>query len=174
MATEQHLPSKPSVAGKATAKASARVFPRMEGLLRVALVAAAVLLGVQSALMAIFAHQEVWKTSWVIAAVFMGPVVLHWPAVFDLAAITAAIAALYPTAFLCVLILLIVDQRQSVKWSMLTGAMVGFLLYFVELYVLTRLYPWLAAERNWMAAVSHLVFGGVAAWLLWRAEEAPA
>ena len=124
--------------------------------------------------MAIFAHQDVWKTSWMIAAVFMGREVLHWPAVFDMAAITAALAALYPSAFLCVLILLIAEQRRSVKRSILTGAMVGFLFYFVDLYALTRLFPWLAAERNWMAALSHLVFGAVAAWLLGRAEEAPA
>jgi hypothetical protein len=171
MASDQDLHPKTSVAAKATNRAPPHVFLGVEGLLRVALVAAAVLLGVQSALMAMFAHQDVWKTSWVIAAVFMGPEVLRWPAVFDMAAITAAIAALYPTSFLCVLILLIVEQRLSVKWSILTGVMVGFLFFFVDLHVLTRLFPWLAEERNWMAALSHLVFGGVAAWLLERAGE---
>jgi hypothetical protein len=171
MAVEQNQPSKPSAAGKATARASVRVSPGLEGLLRVALAAAAVLLGVQSVLMALLAHQSVWKTSWVIAAVFMGPVVLHWPAVFDLAAITAAMTALYPSSFLCVLLLSGVVQRLSPKWAILIGALVGFLFYLVDLYGLTGLFPWLAGELNGMAVLSHLVFGGVAAWLLARAGE---
>lgn len=143
-------------------------------MLRIALSAAAVLLGVQSVLMCIFGHQNVWKTSWVIGAIFMGPEVLRWPAVFDMAAIAAALATLYPTSLLYVLILHGVAHGLSLKWSIPLAAVLGLLFFFVELYALTRWFPWLAEERNWMAVLSHLVFGGVTAWLLRRAAGEPA
>lgn len=164
-------PQRPSPSKEIRHRASVRVLPGLADILRIALAAAGILLGSQSVLMSVFAHQNVWKTSWVLAAVFMGPEVLHWPAVFDMAAITAALAALYSTSLLCTLILFAVPHSLSPKWSIFLAAMLGLLFCCLELYGLTRWFPWLAQERNWLAVLSHLVFAIVTAWLLQRAGE---
>lgn len=140
-------------------------------LLWIALAGAGVLLGVQSVLMGVFGHESVWKTSWVVGAIFMGREVIHWPAVFDLAPITAAMTALYPTALVCALVLYGLTHRLPLNGAILTGVLVGALCYWADLYSLTPRYPWLAAERTWTTLVSYLVFGAVTAWLLRRANE---
>ncbi len=171
MLTEQSSPSNPDATGQAVSRPRLRAGLEPGRLLGLALAGAGVLLGVQSILMAIFAQESVWKTSWVVAAGFMGTEVLHWPAVFDLAPITAALTALYPTALVCAVLLYPATHYLGLKWSILLGGLAGGLFYVGDLYGLTRLFPWLVQERNWMAVVSHLVFGGVTAWLLQRARE---
>jgi hypothetical protein len=169
MAAEQHSSANQALADNTASRPALRTGLGLGELLGIALAGAGVLLGVQSVLMAVFAHESLWKTSWVVGAVFMGTEVLHWPAVFDLAPITAALTALYPTALACALVLGAATHRLGLKWAILAGGVAGGLFYFGDLYGMTRLFPWLAAERNWMAVVSHLVFGGATAWLLQRA-----
>jgi hypothetical protein len=139
-------------------------------LLGIALAGAVVLLAVQSILMAIFAGQSIWKTTWVLGAVFMGRDVLHWPAVFDFAACTAALTALYPTTLVCAVLLSGLTCRVTLKWAILAGAVVGGLFYIGDLYGFTRLFPWLVQERNGMAAASLVILGVVTAWLLRQAS----
>jgi hypothetical protein len=166
MAAEQNLPPNQSVPGNTTLKATSRASLLPGQLLGPALAGAGVLLAVQSVLMALFAHQSVWKTSWVVAAIFMGPEVLHWPPVFDFAALTAALTALYPTALVCGVVLCLATRRLGLNYSLLVGGLIGLLFCPIDLYAPTRLFPWLAEERNWMAPLSYLLFGGVTAWLL--------
>ena len=135
-------------------------------LLGIALGSAAVLLLTQSILASLFTGQSFWKTDWMIATVFMGSAVSRWPAVFDLAPITAALTALYPIALTVVLLLCTIVDRLNKARAMVAGSMLGLVFYFVDLYGLVGWFPWLVQERDWMMFVSHLVFGAAAAWLL--------
>ena len=42
---------------------------------------------------------------------------------------------------------------------LLIGALYGLLIYVVNLYGLTLLFPWFAVARDWVSLVTHLVFG---------------
>jgi hypothetical protein len=39
------------------------------------------------------------------------------------------------------------------------------LLYVVNFYGFTALFPWFAMARNWVSIVAHAVFGFAAAWV---------
>lgn len=43
--------------------------------------------------------------------------------------------------------------------TLLVGASYGLLIYVVNLYGLTLLFPWFAVARDWVSLVTHLVFG---------------
>ncbi len=144
--------------------------PVCSHLLRFALGTAAVLLTAQTVLVCIVAHQSLWRTSWVLASVFIRKAVLNWPAVFDLAALTAALTAPYPIALTAALILCPLVGRLKLRHAILLGTVVGVVFFFVDLYGLVSFFPWLVLERSWMALLSHLIFGGITAYGLKRIE----
>ena len=92
-----------------------RAGPGPGQLLGIALAGDGILLALHSVFVGIFAHECLWKTSWIVGTVLMGPEVIHWPSVFDLAPITAALTALYPTALVCALMIYGLTHRQGSK-----------------------------------------------------------
>jgi hypothetical protein len=53
--------------------------------------------------------------------------------------------------------------RLSTPLSLLAGAAFGLLLYAINMYGFTFVFPWFAAARDWITAATHVVFGIVAA-----------
>lgn len=47
--------------------------------------------------------------------------------------------------------------------TLLVGASYGLIIYLVNLYGLTLLFPWFAVARDWVTLVTHLVFGATLA-----------
>jgi hypothetical protein len=45
------------------------------------------------------------------------------------------------------------------------GAVFGLVLYFVNFYGMTAIFPWFAMARNWVGIFTHIVFGLIAAWV---------
>jgi hypothetical protein len=43
--------------------------------------------------------------------------------------------------------------------ALFVGALYGLLIYVVNLYGLTILFPWFAVARDWVTLVTHVVFG---------------
>ena len=137
-----------------------------------ALCADAALLAGDSILTGLVAGHSVWRPTWVVASVFMGKVVLHWPPVFDLAAITAAMTALFPFCFCYALLLALVVLPWSLNRPCLAGAAFGALCYFASGYGLAHWRPWLSGERGWILLVSHVALGLTATGvLLYRARR---
>lgn len=46
----------------------------------------------------------------------------------------------------------------------MVGAGFGLVVYWVNFYGFTEVFPWFAAARNWITVFAHIVFGIVAAW----------
>ena len=55
-------------------------------------------------------------------------------------------------------------RRTSYELGMLGGAVFGLTLYFVNYYLMTAVFPWFVAGRNWVSVFSHIAFGFAAAW----------
>lgn len=130
------------------------------------LLATGTLLAVISLLSGLFMHESVWRTSWVLGAIFMSKVVLHWPAIFDLSALSAAFLALGLVSVTYVAILAWLILPWNWNRAALAGSVWGLVCYGVNLYVLTTWFPWLTSERSWMGLAGHLLFGVVAALVL--------
>ncbi len=132
----------------------------------VALVADATLLVTDSIVAALFNGQGAWEPSWVLASAFMGKVVLHWPAVFDCAAMTAAAAALFPFYYCYTLIFALFVLPWNHRHTGFAGALFGALCYVPSLYGLTLWHPWLTQEHGWSFLIAHVASGAAAACLL--------
>jgi hypothetical protein len=93
------------------------------------------------------------------AAIMLGPGVLPPPASFDKQILLVATLVHFALsiAYALMLACLIADLRT---WtSLLAGAAFGLGLYAVNMYAFTAVFPWFASSRDWITAVTHLVFG---------------
>jgi len=50
-------------------------------------------------------------------------------------------------------------DRMNAWLSPLAGALYGLVIYVINLYGFTALFPWFAASRDWATLLTHLVFG---------------
>lgn len=93
-----------------------------------------------------------------IAAIALGPTVLA-PAAFNVGVLTMALVVHYLLALLYALVLAACIHRLE-PWSAAVGGLVGgFVLYLVNFYGFTALFPWFAAARNGITIFNHLIYG---------------
>lgn len=103
-----------------------------------------------------------WGRFRMIAAIVLGRSALV-PTTFDLGVVVLALAIHFALsiAYAAVLVLVL---RRLVLWSALPiGILFGLLLYVLNFYVFTLIFPWFAAMRTGMQLIAHAVFGGAIA-----------
>lgn len=116
-----------------------------------------------------------WTVSHGIAAITMGPDVLHqggggfnmW--IVGMALITHYVLGV---CFGMILAAIVAPFRLDSSQGMvlLSGAVFGLLLYAFNFYFMEQLFPWFAAMRGWETIAAHLIFGMSAGWLYWVIE----
>jgi uncharacterized membrane protein YgcG len=101
-----------------------------------------------------------------IGAIILGKDVLPPPATFDFGVMMAAIILHLILSIIYALILAwIISAVKTSFWvSILIGAVFGYVLYLVNFYLLTGIFPWFANARHWVSAFTHISFGIGAAW----------
>lgn len=97
------------------------------------------------------------------AAIVLGRGVLPPPASFDGRMILIATMVHFALAIAYALMLAWFIAGLRTSASLLAGAAFGLGLYAVNMYGLTAVFPWFASSRDWITAVTHLVFGTVLA-----------
>ena len=110
-----------------------------------------------------------WVPARMIAAVSQGNVVLPPPDTFDLSVTIAAIIQHAILSLVYAFIFAFFAKGRSVMAATLLGAVYGLLLYVINFYGFTAMFPWFAEARNWATVLMHLIFGavlgGTYAWL---------
>lgn len=138
-------------------------------------IGAAVYAGVAAGILATAAQIVLWaiftaalpailyRDSRFAAAIVLGRGVLPPPASFDtvIMLIAAIVHFALAIAYALLLAWLIADFR--LRTSLLAGAAFGLGVYAVNMYGFTAVFPWFASSRDWITAVTHLVFGIVLA-----------
>jgi uncharacterized membrane protein YagU involved in acid resistance len=112
----------------------------------------------------LFLGDSAWAPPRMIAAIVMGEGVLPPPGTFDLGVVLVAMLVHFPLSIIYAIVLAFVIARMSVGISLGVGAAFGLLLYLVNFYGFTALFPWFAMARNWVQIFAHVTFGVVAAW----------
>jgi hypothetical protein len=97
------------------------------------------------------------------AAIVLGRGVLPPPASFDGRIILIATLVHFALAIAYGLILARFIAGLRTGASLLAGAAFGLGLYAVNMYGFTATFPWFASSRDWITALTHLVFGTVLA-----------
>ena len=93
------------------------------------------------------------------AALVMGSRVLPPPATFDTGVWFVAALVHFALSIFYAALLAPFAARLGNILLLAAGATFGIVLYAVNLYGFTGLFPWFAQARGWNAAVAHAVFG---------------
>lgn len=99
-----------------------------------------------------------WGPARMIAAMVMGPRVLPPPATFDLGIVLVALVVDIVLAVIYTAILGRLISRWNFGSSLLVAAVFGVLLYFINFYGFTVIFPWFVMGRNGVTLCTHIVF----------------
>lgn len=143
----------------------------MRAVFSAAMTAGLVFLGAEMLLVALFTPDSAWTPVRMIGAIVLGREALPPPATFHLGIVTTALVTHLALSFVFTLILSLIVHRLDRATAMLAGGVFGLVLYFVNFYGFTAIFPWFAQARNWVSVVSHLAFGLVAAYTYVRLEK---
>jgi hypothetical protein len=134
--------------------------------------------GVQLALWWIFAiplPDILLRDARLAAAIVMGRSVLPPPATFQWSVMLAATGVHFALSICYGLILAPVLSRLERWYALSAGALFGLLLYAVNMYGFTEIFPWFEASRDWITVAAHTAFGISAAvlYMRWGRESEP-
>jgi uncharacterized membrane protein YagU involved in acid resistance len=93
------------------------------------------------------------------AAIVLGVHVLPPPATFDWQIMIVATCLHVALSIVYTFVLAAAVCRLSTRDAVAAGALFGLLLYGVNMYGFTRLFPWFALTRDGITAVAHVAFG---------------
>jgi hypothetical protein len=112
-----------------------------------------------------------WGTMRMVAAIVMGQGVLE-SAGFSVAVVTVALLIHYVLGlFSGVAVGILIsgfNWEQSPGMMQAIGAAFGTVIYLVNFFALSQLFPWFVELRGWSTFVGHLVFGMAASFLYWK------
>jgi hypothetical protein len=92
------------------------------------------------------------------AAVILGTSVLPPPATFDVSIMLTATLVHFGLSFFYAGLLAASAPIRNVS-ALLLGITFGIVLYLVNLYGFTLIFPWFTHARGWITLVTHVVFG---------------
>ncbi len=93
----------------------------------------------------------------------MGRDVLPPPATFAPAIMLVAACIHFALSIAYGVVVAIMTSRTGTGTAISIGAGFGALLYVVNLYGFTAIFPWFVEVRDWITLAAHLVFGATAA-----------
>lgn len=93
------------------------------------------------------------------AAMLLGQEVLPPPATFEWKVMIVATVIHFTISIAYGLILADLISRLGMMFSLLAGAIYGLILYVINMYGVTYVFPWFSVARDWITVVTHAVFG---------------
>ena len=127
------------------------------------LLAGAVFLVLEMAMVPLFLGGSPWAPPRMMGAIVLGQGVLPPPATFALGVVAAALIVHFFLSAVYGLTVAPVLSRMGTGAALAVGLVFGLLLYAVNFYGFTAVFPWFANARNWVTIFSHGVFGLLAA-----------
>lgn len=125
------------------------------------LIAGVVFLTIEMILVGTVGGDSLWAPPRMIAAIAMGPDVLPPPATFDAGIVMVALIVHFALAVIYAFILgwIISRWQLGLAAAILGGVVFSLIIYVVNFYGFTALFPWFAMARNWISILAHVMFG---------------
>lgn len=128
------------------------------------IIAAVVMLMLEMIMNPLFLGNSPWGPPRMMAAILLGSEVLPPPATFDFGILMAAMVVHFPLSVIYAIIIGAIVKNMETGKAVLIGAIIGLVIYLVNFYGFTAIFPWFAMARNWVQIVIHIAFGLSAAW----------
>jgi hypothetical protein len=125
------------------------------------LAAGVVFMMLEMILVQLFEPMSMWAPPRMIAAMVMGQGALPPPDTFSAGIVMVAMLIHFPLSVVYAFILAWVVSRWELGLiaAIIAGTVFGLLLYIVNFYGFTALFPWFADARGWIAIFAHAMFG---------------
>jgi hypothetical protein len=123
------------------------------------IIAGFVFLVLEMVMVPLFGGGSLWGPPRMMAAIVLGKGVLPPPATFDLGIVMVAMGLHFVLSIVYAVIFALMITRMSLGPAMALGGVGGLILYLVNFYGFTALFPWFAMARNWISIFAHIVFG---------------
>ena len=125
------------------------------------LTAGLVFMVLEMLLVQLFGEGTMWGPPRMIAAIVLGQGVLPPPATFAAGVFVAAMVVHFVLSLIYAFIFgWIASQWQPTMTGAAIGGLVfGLVIYAVNFYGFTAVFPWFAEARNWITILAHAVFG---------------
>jgi hypothetical protein len=136
----------------------------VSGILWSGFIAGLIFLMLEMIMVSLFLGGSAWGPPRMIAAMVLGQGVLPPPATFALGIMVTALVIHFLLSWIYAAAFDWVFGGMRTGPFIAVGVLFGLLLYLVNFYVFTAVWPWFAEARNWVSVFVHLVYGGVLAW----------
>ena len=93
------------------------------------------------------------------AAIVLGREALSPPATFDWRIIAAATCVHFSLSIVYAFVLAAAIDRVAIRAATAAGALFGVMLYTINMYGFTSLFPWFAITRDPITLIAHVAFG---------------
>lgn len=125
------------------------------------IIAGVVFLMMEMLLVQLFGPMSMWAPPRMMAAMVLGQEVLPPPDTFDAGIVMTAMLIHFPLSIIYAFILGFVISRWEMDLTKagIAGAVFGLIIYIVNFYGFTVIFPWFADARGWISILSHVVYG---------------
>ncbi|MCI3205770.1 MULTISPECIES: hypothetical protein [Pandoraea] len=134
-------------------------------------VACAFFSAVEMLMVLLVSGQSPWVPPRMVAAIVLGPGILSQPATFDVSIVAMALMvhAAIGVVLGVVLGAIIAPFRldSDVATVSIAGGVFGLIVYVVNFYVMTQMFPWFMESRGWTMVAGHVIFGAFAGYMYW-------
>jgi hypothetical protein len=128
------------------------------------LVAGIIFMMLEMVMVMAFLGNSPWGPPRMIAAMVLGRDVLPPPATFSFAVMMVAMMIHFMLSWVYAFFFAWVFGGIKVATAIMIGAALGFVIYLVNFYGFTAIWPWFADARNWVSIFAHVMFGITLAW----------
>ena len=125
------------------------------------IIAGVVFMMLEMVLVQLFGEGNMWGPPRMIAAIVMGREVLPPPAIFDSGVFAAATVVHFVLSLIYAFIFAWIVSRwqMAMTGATISGLVFGLVIYAVNFYGFTVVFPWFAEARNSITIVAHAIFG---------------
>ena len=104
---------------------------------------------------------NMWGPPRMIGAIVMGREVLPPPATFDAAVFIVALIVHFVLSLIYAFIFAWIrgQWQMTMPMAAIGGLLFGLVIYAVNFYGFTAVFPWFAEARNWITILAHAIFG---------------
>ena len=103
--------------------------------------------------------EVLWRDARLTAAIFLGSSVLNPPGAFDAQVLFVATLVHFALSIVYATVLAVIIARLSIARSLIAGGLFGLVLYAINLYGFTAIFPWFTVARGGITLAAHLAFG---------------